>query len=781
MKKATEMVKYYKNENGPVIGVTVKPVIEQDGLFFKDLDGDGALKPYKDWRRSPEERALSLAEELSAEEKIGLLFVNSWKMGKYQKDRALVDETGLLNEEIVEKDESIFNVEKTYGTTYTLKEMGIRNLILRENPGPDELADWINQLNMAAEETAHAVPAMVLSNSRNENGEMVFGMNDAAGVFAAWPGTLGIAAAVKGSGIELIDDFARCIRQEWDAAGMKKGYMYMADVVTDPRWQRTYGTFGEDPELVCGIMERLIPGVQGSEHGVTRDGVAVTIKHFPGGGARENGFDPHYAQGQWNVYRTEDSLRKYHLPAFQTAVDKKASSIMPYYAKPAAQKSCPQYDLNGKPMDFIPVGFAFNRVFIQGLLRDQMGFEGYVNSDSGITNKMAWGVEALDIPSRIALAVNTGVDVISGSLDIFSAREAYRRWKEGYYTKQGNSVPEGYDGKDLVLSDEALTRAAARTLKEKFALGMFENPYREPENAVKVVADPKHWQDAYDVHRKSVVLLKNQDHTLPLNASALAGKKIYAEVFRKKAEDGEKETAALRACLSSKGTEASGGPMEEKHPLGLSNAVEGKKPLHLKNAVTDLGMALTDDYMEADYAILFINPSSGDYFSATRGYLELDICEGKQVVDVDGQGRPAQTFHEETTLSGAGRIPRIASAVRGRGGKVICSVNFTLAWLLGNVEPFADGLLAGFDTCTDAVLDVMLGECGPSGKLPITLPKDDAVIRVNQDGECFSPNDVPGYEKDRYLPEECKDENGKAYAYRDSEGNYYELNFGLGY
>lgn len=69
-------------------------------------------------------------------------------------------------------------------------------------------------------------------------------MNDAAGVFAAWPGTLGIAAAVKGDSIKIIDAFADCIRREWDATGMKKGYMYMADCMTDPRWQRSYGTFG---------------------------------------------------------------------------------------------------------------------------------------------------------------------------------------------------------------------------------------------------------------------------------------------------------------------------------------------------------------------------------------------------------------------------------------------------------------------------------------------------------------------------------------------------------
>lgn len=746
MEKATSNIRYYKNPNGPVIGVTKKPVIRQDGLYFKDLTGDGILTAYKDWRKPPKERAEALAKALSPEEKIGLLFVNSWKMGQYQEDKTKVDETGLLNEEIVEKDESIFNVEKTYGTTHTLKEMGIRHLILRQNPKPDELADWINQLNQVAEETAHALPVMVISNSRNEHGEIVFGMNDAAGVFATWPGTMGIAAAVKGSGLDLIDDFAECIRQEWDAVGMKKGYMYMADVMSDPRWQRTYGTFGEDPKLICDIMERLIPGIQGSRQGVTADGVAVTIKHFPGGGARENGFDPHYAQGQWNVYRTENSLQKYHLPAFQTAIDQKASSIMPYYAKPAAAKSAPQYDRDGKPMEMDPLGFAFNRAFIQGLLREQMGFEGYVNSDSGISNKMAWGVEELDVPSRIALAINTGVDIISGSLDVFSAKEAYERGQNGYYTTQGHAVPEGYTPDQLVLTEETLNRAVARTLKEKFELGLFENPYRDPAHAVEVVSTKKHWEDAYDAHVKSVVLLKNQNQVLPLAGEKLAGKNVYIECFRKDGEAAAMETEAVRASV-----------------------------------VSRYGITLTEHYEEADYAILFVSPSSGEYFNATKGYLELDICEGKMVVDVDGEGRPAKTTHVETTLAKAGKIREISEAVRKNGGKVISSINITLAWEVGNVEACSDALLAGFDTDTDAVADIIFGKYSPTGKLPITLPKNDEVLAVDQDGICVSRNDVPGYDKDLYMPESRKDENGKAYAYRDADGNYYELDFGLRY
>ena len=113
-----------------------------------------------------------------------------------------------------------------------------------------------------------------------------------------------------------------------------------------------------------------------------------------------------YAAGQWNVYATEDSLQKYHIPAFQVAVKNHTSSIMPYYSKPSAKKSKEQKDCFGNTMEFEPYGFAYNRPFIQNMLRDQIGFEGYINSDTGIAHNMCWGVEMLDIPERIGFAVN---------------------------------------------------------------------------------------------------------------------------------------------------------------------------------------------------------------------------------------------------------------------------------------------------------------------------------------------------------------------------------------
>lgn len=148
---------------------------------------------------------------------------------------------------------------------------------------------------------------------------------------------------------------------------------------------------------------------------------------------------------------------------------------------------------------------------------------------------------------------------------------------------------------------------------------------------------------------------------------------------------------------------------------------------------------------------------------------------------VDKTGRPTSTTHQETTLSGANRIPEIAAAVHANGGKVIANINVTLAWQVGNVEPYVDALTAGFSTYPAATLDVIFGRFAPVGKLPITLPRGDEVLAVNADGVCVSPNDVPGYDKDQYMPDSLKDSAGKAYAYRDAAGNYYELDFGLSY
>lgn len=704
------------NSKQPELEVRSKNIIEVDGLKFKDLNNDGKLDRYEDWRLSPKERAENLVSLMNIDEKLGMMLINTRGMGLSQKDKSKTSHNGVLDEAIVEKGESIFAINKIMGTTHTIEKMNLRHFILRDNWSPADMAEWINEMNGVCEQTRLGIPCLIASNSRNENAEAIFGMSDAAGIFSTWPGTLGLAAAAQGDiknggDASLISQFAQIAHDEWDATGIRKGYMYMADTVTDPRWQRTYGTFGEDPAFISDAMGRIIDGFQGESIG--KNSIAMTTKHFPGGGARENGFDPHYAEGKWNLYPTTGSLETYHLPPFQAAVDHGTSSIMPYYSMPSIKKSVVQ-EFEGDDIAYEEVGFTFNHYFLNHILRDKLGFKGYVNSDSGITSKMSWGVEELGEAERFAKAINAGTDIVADTNDVENLKLA---------------INNGW------ISEKRIDQANVRLLTEMFALGLFDDrTYVSTEAATLTVSNPANWEAAYEAHKKSVTVLKNQNQTLPLAAEELNNKKVYIEVFHKETERATSYTEkARKECL-------------------------------------ELGQyTLTDHYEEADIAILFLHPKSGAYFSATPGLLELEICENKTEAALDG------STYEETTLSCMGHLREVAESIHGREGKVIVSVNVTMPWILGNIEPWADALLAGYDTIYKAQLEVIAGNSRPVGVLPLTMPASEAVIAVDENGNCVSRNDVPGYDKDKYMPE------GLEYAYRDSDNNSYKLGHGLTY
>src|SRR5690606_29827831 len=420
------------------------------------------------------------------------------------------------------------------------------------------------------------------------------------GIFSTWPGTLGLAAAAKGDiknggDASLISQFASIARKEWDVTGLRKGYMYMADVVTDPRWQRTYGTFGEDPEFIADVIGRIIKEFQGETIG--NRSIAMTIKHFPGGGARENGFDPHYEEGKWNLYPTPGSLEKYHLPPSRSAVEHGTSSIMPYYSIPSIKKSVVQ-EFQGEDIPFEEVGFTFNHYFLQKILREELGFKGYVNSDSGIVNKMSWGMEDSSEAERFAKAVNAGTDLVADTNDIENLKLA---------------ISKGW------ISEKRIDEANVRLLTEMFTLGLFDDrTYNAPEKATEVISTPEHWDAAYEAHKKSVTILKNTDQTLPLTGDKLNGKKVYVEVFHKELEKAASFTEQARS---------------QAKELGL--------------------FTMTENYEDADTAILFLNPKSGAYFDATPGLLELNICEDKVNTALDG------ALYQETTLSNMNHLKEV--------------------------------------------------------------------------------------------------------------------------
>lgn len=478
----------------------VVPTITVDGETFRDLDRDGVLSPFEDWRLTPAERAADLARRLSVEEKAGLMIIGS----HYPGDSSFLPnpvEGKLLNDEDVWKDKHPITgipfpepVLTAAASEKAVKERHQRYFIVRDNLKPRRLAEWTNAIQELAEETRFAIPAVFASNPRNHVSLVArFGVNESAGVFSEWPSELGLAAL---DDAELMREFGKLIAREWRAGGIHKLYGYMADVASEPRWSRFNGTFGEDTQVVADYIREVVTGME-------EGGVATTIKHFPGGGVRIDGHDPHFPWGQTNEYPTEGALAKYHLPPFQAAVDAGCTSIMPYYAKPV-NTSAKQLDeelWQSPSTQFDEVAFAYNKTIIGDLLRDKMGFTGYINSDSGVIDAMVWGVEELTEKERFAKAVKAGTDIFS---DMSNPQ------------KLVDAVADG-----LLTSDD-LTGPATRLLTEIFALGLFENPYVDPAEAEKVIGNAEAQALGEQKQRESVVILKKGEALL-LDTS----KKVY--------------------------------------------------------------------------------------------------------------------------------------------------------------------------------------------------------------------------------------------------------------
>lgn len=494
----------------PELGSRTGRFIEQDGLRFRDLDGDGVLSPFEDWRLSPAERAQDLAQRMSTEEKAGLMVIGS----HYPGTSSFLPEASeaLLNENDVWRSENPITgvpfAEPVLVTSSSSNAIDVRHqryLVVRDNLQPRDLAAWTNAVQELAESSAHGIPAVFASNPRNHVALVAqFGVNESAGVFSEWPGELGLAAL---DDAELMEEFGREIAQEWRAGGIHKLYGYMADLASEPRWSRFNGTFGEDPELVTRYIGAVVRGMQGTE--LSCDSVATTIKHFPGGGVRYDGHDPHFEWGQTNEYPTANALADHHLPPFQAAVDAGAVSIMPYYARPM-NNSAEQLERDlwqGPTTQFEEVAFAYNRTFLQDLLRDRMGFQGYVNSDSGVIDAMMWGVEELSEAERFAAAVKAGTDIFS---DMANPAQLLAAVEQGH------------------LNAAELDRPVVRLLSEIFALGLFENPYVSEDRAAEVIGNPRVWAMGERAQRRSVTLLRHDDGHLPLQLDRPL--KLYAFV-----------------------------------------------------------------------------------------------------------------------------------------------------------------------------------------------------------------------------------------------------------
>lgn len=689
----------------PKLEVRSKALLTVDNLQFKDLNGNQRLDPYEDWRLSVDDRVNDLTTQMTLEEKAGLMLIDTLNADC----KGAVPQTGVdfVNTQKMAR----FILRNVVTGTPVCAAAGGRS---GQPVTPEEAAKFMNSVQALREATRLGIPALFKSNARNHyEKDARVGINEAAGAFTEFPKEGGLAAAALGTGdMSVIKEFSQVMAEEWKSIGLRGMYGYMADLATEPRWYRVHETFTEDADLNANIMKTLVQNLQGGP--LNKDSaVALTMKHFPGGGPQEQGLDPHYAFGKNQVYPGNNF--GYHLKPFMAAIDAGVASIMPYYGIPIS--------VTYEGTTYEQTGMAFSKQIVTDLLRGKLGFKGYVNSDTGIINDRAWGLEGKTVPERVAAAINGGTDTLSG----FNVNK---------------TITDLVQAK--LVTEERVNEAAKRLLKAQFQLGLFENPYVDAALANGIIGKPANREKGLDIQRKSIVLLQNQDQgtgakTLPLKAGA----RVYAmgiaksdvEKYGYAVTDGEALTNGVR-------------PSASGHDYAVIR-VEVSNPAAVTGTYTSNG-ATTG----ANPA--FLNPLTGKPYGAED---RCSLNAAQTCTDnglVFGGSFPWEANNLSFTRMAESQSWRISpsldqiKAVMNEVGanKTVLSIYFRQPYVLDDASGLknAGAIVAGFGVSNGALLDVLSGRFKPQGKLPFALANNLQAVIDNQP-------DVPGYPaKDTLYP-----------------------------
>lgn len=474
------------------LGYTTLPLLTKDNLKFKDMNRNGQLDPYEDWRLSAEVRARDLTGRLTLAEKAGLMMHGTAPV--------LNDTTGAGT-----------------GSAYDLaalktqiNDLDISTYITRMSGDANTMASQYNQIQTLAEQSRLGIPVSISSDPRNHF-QYVLGASAGGSGFSQWPETLGFAAIGDSA---LTRKFGDIARQEYRAVGITEALSPQADLATEPRWARINGTFGEDADLARAQVQAYIEGFQGGNSGINEKSVIAVVKHWAAYGAQKSGFDSHNYYGRYATYPGNNFA--YHLKPFEGAFAANVGSVMPTYSEPDAPVT-----VDGIALE--QVGAAYDKALLTDLLRGKYGFKGVVVSDwliaadcdtncmNGVSSGspsfaglgMPWGMETATRLQRFVKAVTAGIDQFGGEDDPSFLIQA---------------VNQG------LLSETRLADSAYRVLLQKFQQGLFDHPYVDADAAGTIVGNADFKAQALDAQRRSMVLLQNSGNVLPLTAT---GKKVW--------------------------------------------------------------------------------------------------------------------------------------------------------------------------------------------------------------------------------------------------------------
>jgi beta-glucosidase len=376
---------------------------------------------------------------------------------------------------------------KSNSTIVAKKKMNHFNVI--QSSTAKSMTTWHNEIQKLAERTRLGIPVTIATDPRHVSDANV-GASIPTPFFSKWCSPLGFGAI---GDTTLMREFGDIARQEYLSVGLRLALSPMADLATEPRWGRINGTFGEDAMISALLTKAYILGFQGDSLG--RESVACMAKHFSGGGPQKDGEDAHFPYGKDQAYPGNNF--DYHLIPFEKGVfPAHAAQIMPYYGVPVGQTK-------------EDVGFGYNKEIITGMLRNKYGFDGVVCtdwalvSDSQVKPASAHGVEHLSPQERVAKIIDAGCDMFGGE----DCPELIVELVE--------------TGK---LKEARLDISVKRILRDKFRVGLFDNPFIEV-GTFPAIGNSIHIEKGKESQRRSLVLLKNENNLLPLKK----GTKVFVK------------------------------------------------------------------------------------------------------------------------------------------------------------------------------------------------------------------------------------------------------------
>lgn len=704
-------------------------LLVRDGFVFKDLNRNGELDVYEDWRRPLSERAEDLAGSLSIDEIAGLMLYSEHQAvptdsaGYWSStyNGVSLSRSGLPHSAVSDKQKQF------------LSEDNLRAVLMVRAESPRIAAEWNNNLQAFCEGIGHGVPVNISSDPRHEAEAFAEFNAGSGGKISQWPCQLGLAATFDP---ELVREFGRISSSEYRALGIATALSPQADLGTEPRWFRFYGTFGEDPALSRDMVKAYVDGFQTSEGKDRIEGawgyesVNCMTKHWPGGGSGEGGRDAHYCFGKYSVY-PGNNLEEQLLPFLGGAFDLEdgtdcTSAIMPYYTI--------SYGIDPSGRN---VGNSYSGYIINDLLRDKYGYDGVVCTDWAITHDYqkvedatgkCWGYENATEAERHFAVLEAGVDQFGGNNAKQPVLDAYCLWVEKY---------------GEVSAQERFRKSARRLLMNMFRTGLFDNPYVDPARTEKLVGCPEFMARGFNAQLRSVVMVKNRNAVLPQPARA----KVWFPQIHK---------------LPSKGF------------FGNANGDDSWEfPMDTALVARYFDLAATPE--EADFAFVYANEPQGghgydvaDRDAGGNGYVPISlqyedytassarpesIAGGDPLEPSSNRGYRGKTV----STSNRGDMEAVIEARRVMGDKpVIVAVSVLRPFVPAEIEPYADGLLVAINVQHQAVLEIISGRFEPQGLLPMQLPASMTAVE-----------------------EQCEDRPHDMECYRDSEGNVYDFTFGM--